>query len=66
MSLDDDVVLVEENRISESELLDDLRERLDRTHIDTRIVLVRFDFAQRQFDYLHDLIFLSDLLRFLR
>ena len=53
VAFDDDLVLVEDGGVPKAELLDDLRELLDRALVDAGVVLVGDDLVERDVHDLH-------------
>ena len=53
VAFDDDMILVDEDRVMETELRDDLGERVDRALVDARVVLIGLQLAQFQVYDLH-------------
>ena len=58
MTLDDHMVLVDQDRVMETELRDDLGERVDRALVDARVVLIGLQLAQFEVHNLHDFLLL--------
>ena len=57
VTFDDDLVLVEDGGVPKAELLDDLRELLDRALVDAGVVLVGNDLVERDVHDLHSVPF---------
>ena len=53
MPFDNNLVLVEHRRVSEAEFLDNVRKLLDRSLVDSRVVLVRDNLVDRNFNNLY-------------